>query len=210
MRRLAVGVSAALGLIIYLVMMVKGRRRVLEGHVTSDRMDKTIVVEVQRLRRHPRYERVVRRRKRFMAHDEENTCRVGDLVRIEESRPLSRRKRWRLVAVLARAGERGGPVRPPPKEPPPVKPPPVKPPPVEPPPVEPPPVKPPPVKPPPVEPPPVEPPPVEPPPVKPPPVEPPPVKPPPVEPPPVEPPPVEPPPVKPPAQPTRPYTSQER
>lgn len=87
-------------------MMAKGRRRVLEGRVTSDRMDKTIVVEVQRLRRHPRYERVVRRRKRFMAHDEKNTCRVGDLVRIEESRPLSRHKRWRLVAVLARAGKR--------------------------------------------------------------------------------------------------------
>ena len=77
-------------------------------------MDKTIVVEVQRLRRHPRYERVVRRRKRFMAHDEENTCRVGDLVRIEESRPLSRHKRWRLIAVLARTGERRG--GPPPKE----------------------------------------------------------------------------------------------
>ena len=88
--------------------MVRGRRRVLEGRVTSDRMDKTIMVEVQRLRRHPRYERVVRRRKRFMAHDEENTCRVGDLVRIEESRPLSRRKRWRLIAVLTRAGERRG------------------------------------------------------------------------------------------------------
>ncbi len=88
--------------------MGKGRRRVLEGRVTSDRMDKTIMVEVQRLRRHPRYERVVRRRKRFMAHDEENTCRVGDLVRIEESRPLSRRKRWRLIAVLTRAGERRG------------------------------------------------------------------------------------------------------
>ena len=88
--------------------MGKGRRRVLEGRVTSDRMDKTIMVEVQRLRRHPRYERVVRRRKRFMAHDEENTCCVGDLVRIEESRPLSRRKRWRLIAVLTRAGERRG------------------------------------------------------------------------------------------------------
>ncbi len=92
--------------------MVRGRRRVLEGRVTSDRMDKTIMVEVQRLRRHPRYERVVRRRKRFMAHDEENTCRVGDLVRIEESRPLSRRKRWRLIAVLTRAGERRGAERP--------------------------------------------------------------------------------------------------
>ena len=92
--------------------MARGRRRVLEGRVTSDRMDKTIMVEVQRLRRHPRYERVVRRRKRFMAHDEENTCRVGDLVRIEESRPLSRRKRWRLIAVLTRAGERRGAGRP--------------------------------------------------------------------------------------------------
>jgi small subunit ribosomal protein S17 len=84
-----------------------------EGRVTSDRMDKTIMVEVQTLRRHPRYERVVRRRKRCMAHDEENTCSVGDLVRIEESRPLSRRKRWRLIAVLTRAGERRGAGRPP-------------------------------------------------------------------------------------------------
>ena len=92
--------------------MARGRRRVLEGRVTSDRMDKTIMVEVQRLRRHPRYERVVRRRKRFMVHDEENTCRMGDLVRIEESRPLSRRKRWRLIAVLTRAGERRGAGRP--------------------------------------------------------------------------------------------------
>ena len=92
--------------------MVQGRRRVLEGRVTSDRMDKTIMVEVQRLRRHPRYERVVRRRKRFMAHDEENTCRVGDTVRIEESRPLSRRKRWRLIEVLTRASDRRGTGRP--------------------------------------------------------------------------------------------------
>ncbi len=93
--------------------MVRGRRRVFEGRVTSDRMDKTIMVEVQTLRRHPRYERVVRRRKRFMAHDEGNTCRVGDLVRIEESRPLSRRKRWRLIEVLTQAGQRRGAVKPP-------------------------------------------------------------------------------------------------
>ena len=93
--------------------MARGRRRVRDGRVISDRMDKSIMVEVETLRRHPRYERVVRRRQRFMAHDEENTCHVGDLVRIEESRPLSRRKRWRLIEVIARAGERRGAVLPP-------------------------------------------------------------------------------------------------
>jgi small subunit ribosomal protein S17 len=68
-------------------------------------MDKTIVVAVESLRRHPLYRRVIRVRKKFYAHDPSNACQVGDMVRIEECRPLSRLKRWRLVAVVSRAGE---------------------------------------------------------------------------------------------------------
>jgi small subunit ribosomal protein S17 len=68
-------------------------------------MDKTIVVSVERLARHPLYKRVIRITKKFAAHDEANEARVGDTVLIEESRPLSRTKRWRLAAILARAGE---------------------------------------------------------------------------------------------------------
>jgi small subunit ribosomal protein S17 len=71
-------------------------------------MDKTIVVSVERLARHPLYKRVVRLSSKFKAHDETNSARIGDTVLIEESRPLSRTKRWRLVEILARAGEAGG------------------------------------------------------------------------------------------------------
>lgn len=79
---------------------MKGRRRRLIGRVTSDKMDKTVVVEVERLQRHPLYGKVVKRTKKYMAHDEENACRIGDLVRIVESRPLSRRKRWVVEEIL--------------------------------------------------------------------------------------------------------------
>ena len=78
------------------------KRRTKVGRVVSDKMDKTIVVSVERLRRHPIYKRVVRLSSKFKAHDEENTARVGDTVRIEESRPLSREKRWSVVEVVAR------------------------------------------------------------------------------------------------------------
>ena len=81
---------------------MQGKRRSKTGRVVSDKMDKTIVVSVERLRRHPIYKRVVRLSSKFKAHDEENTARVGDTVRIEESRPLSREKRWRVVEVIAR------------------------------------------------------------------------------------------------------------
>lgn len=81
---------------------MQGKRRTKTGRVVSDKMDKTIVVSVERLRRHPIYKRVVRLSSKFKAHDEENTARVGDTVRIEESRPLSREKRWRVVEVIAR------------------------------------------------------------------------------------------------------------
>ncbi|HEX2193464.1 MAG TPA: 30S ribosomal protein S17 [Candidatus Limnocylindria bacterium] len=80
---------------------MQGKRRTKVGRVVSDKMDKTVVVSVERLRRHPIYKRVVRLSSKFKAHDE-NGARVGDTVRIEESRPLSREKRWRVVEILQR------------------------------------------------------------------------------------------------------------
>jgi small subunit ribosomal protein S17 len=81
----------------------KGRRKVRVGVVVSDKMDKTVVVAVTRSFRHPLYGKTIRRTKKYMAHDEENACRVGDRVEIVETRPLSRRKRWRVRAILERA-----------------------------------------------------------------------------------------------------------
>jgi len=81
---------------------MQGKRRTKVGRVVSDKMDKTVVVSVERLRRHPIYKRVVRLSSTFKAHDEENSARVGDTVRIEESRPLSRSKRWTVVQIVAR------------------------------------------------------------------------------------------------------------
>ena len=81
---------------------MQGKRRSKLGRVVSDKMDKTVVVSGERLRRHPVYKRVVRLSSKFKAHDAENTARVGDTVRIEESRPLSREKRWIVVEVVAR------------------------------------------------------------------------------------------------------------
>jgi small subunit ribosomal protein S17 len=77
-----------------------GQRRTKVGRVVSDKMDKTVVVSVERLQRHPIYKRVIRRSTKFKAHDAENAAQVGDTVRIEESRPLSRDKRWRVVEIL--------------------------------------------------------------------------------------------------------------
>ncbi|RME20139.1 MAG: 30S ribosomal protein S17 [Deltaproteobacteria bacterium] len=71
--------------------------RLLVGRVVSDKMDKTVVVEVQRRVLHPRYRKYVNRRKTYKAHDEDNACKVGDIVVIKESRPLSRTKRWVVV-----------------------------------------------------------------------------------------------------------------
>jgi small subunit ribosomal protein S17 len=88
---------------------VQGRRKTKIGRVVSDRMDKTIVVSVERLARHRLYKRVVRLTTKFKAHDEANEAHVGDTVRIEESRPLSATKRWRLVEVIQRAGDHGLP-----------------------------------------------------------------------------------------------------
>jgi small subunit ribosomal protein S17 len=78
------------------------RRKVRVGAVVSDKMDKTIVVQVKRLVRHPRFERTVRRFKKYKAHDEDNACKVGDVVSIMETRPLSKEKCWRVLEVLKR------------------------------------------------------------------------------------------------------------
>jgi len=86
------------------------RRLTLTGRVVSDRMDKTVVVLVESHYRHRLYGKLLRRRKKYMAHDEANACHTGDLVRLEESRPLSRRKRWRVIDILGRA--QGAPVSP--------------------------------------------------------------------------------------------------
>ena len=72
------------------------------GRVVSNKMDKTIVVVVESLKKHRIYKRTYKQTKRFQAHDEENTCQVGDTVRIEESRPLSKMKRWRLIEIIKR------------------------------------------------------------------------------------------------------------
>jgi len=71
--------------------------------VISDRMDKTVVVRVQTLKEHPRYKKVIRQSSRFKAHDEQNQCKVGDRVRIMETRPLSHDKRWRVVEIVEKA-----------------------------------------------------------------------------------------------------------
>lgn len=73
------------------------------GLVTSNKMDKSITVAVERRLQHPIYGKFVKKTNKFMAHDEKNECQIGDLVRIEESRPLSAKKRWRLVEVLEKA-----------------------------------------------------------------------------------------------------------
>jgi small subunit ribosomal protein S17 len=84
---------------------VQGQRKTKVGRVVSDKMDKTIVVSVERLTRHPLYKRVMKASTKFAAHDELNEAKIGDTVLIEESRPLSATKRWRLVSVVSRAGE---------------------------------------------------------------------------------------------------------
>lgn len=88
---------------------VNGKRKTKVGRVVSDKMDKTIVVSVERLARHRLYKRVIRLTTKFKAHDEANEAHVGDTVLIEESRPLSATKRWRLVEVTARSGDHGLP-----------------------------------------------------------------------------------------------------
>ncbi|HNT74809.1 MAG TPA: 30S ribosomal protein S17 [Anaerolineae bacterium] len=81
---------------------MRERRKHLIGIVTSDKMDKTVVVTVERRYRHPLYQKVVRAAKKYMAHDEENNCQMGDKVRIIECRPYSRHKRWTVEEILER------------------------------------------------------------------------------------------------------------
>jgi len=83
--------------------VVRKLRKTKTGTVVSTKMDKTISVKVERRLMHPLYGKFVKRSKKFFAHDEENTCAMGDLVRIMETRPLSKMKRWRLVEVVERA-----------------------------------------------------------------------------------------------------------
>ncbi len=81
----------------------RNSRKVRIGTVVSDKMDKTVVVEVARQFPHRLYGKIIKRTKKFKAHDEENTCGVGDVVRIMETRPLSKQKRWRVVTILEKA-----------------------------------------------------------------------------------------------------------
>jgi small subunit ribosomal protein S17 len=83
--------------------LVRGYRTVREGLVVSDKMDKTVVVEVEDRVKHPKYGKVIRRTKRYKAHDGENACGVGDRVLLMETRPLSATKRWRVSKILEKA-----------------------------------------------------------------------------------------------------------
>jgi len=82
---------------------MKEQKRVMIGRVLSNRMDKTVVIEVERAKRHQLYEKVVVQRKKYKAHDEDNACEIGDWVRVIESRPMSREKRWVVTEILERA-----------------------------------------------------------------------------------------------------------
>jgi small subunit ribosomal protein S17 len=83
--------------------LVRGYRKVREGLVVSDKMDKTVIVEVEDRVKHPKYGKVIRRTKKYKAHDGENACGVGDRVLLMETRPLSATKRWRVAEILEKA-----------------------------------------------------------------------------------------------------------
>jgi len=82
---------------------MKERRKVRVGRVVSNKMDKTVVVVVETARRHPLYKKTIKRLKRYKAHDERNQCGIGDIVRLVETRPLSKEKRWRVSEILSKA-----------------------------------------------------------------------------------------------------------
>lgn len=84
---------------------VKTGRQVKTGRVVSNKMNKTVVVIVSYLRPHPLYRKIIRKTNKFHAHDEDNACRVGDIVRIEETRPLSKTKHWRVIEIVQRSEE---------------------------------------------------------------------------------------------------------
>jgi small subunit ribosomal protein S17 len=88
---------------------MRGRRKSMVGQVVSNKMDKTVVVVVERSKRHPLYKKVIRIRKKLKAHDADNACKRGDIVRIVESRPLSREKRWVVEEILESAAEKAEP-----------------------------------------------------------------------------------------------------
>ncbi len=81
----------------------RGYRKIREGYVVSDKMDKTVVVEVEDRVKHPKYAKVIRRTRKYQAHDGDNACGVGDRVRLMETRPMSATKRWRVTEILEKA-----------------------------------------------------------------------------------------------------------
>lgn len=83
----------------------RGKRKARVGVVLSDAMDKTVVVQIETRGRHPLYSKSVRREKKLYAHDEDNSCKAGDLVRVVETRPMSKLKRWRIAEVVQKARE---------------------------------------------------------------------------------------------------------
>lgn len=83
----------------------KSSRKYRIGYVTSDKMDKTVVVSIVELIRHPLYSKAVKRTKKYKAHDEQNACKIGDKVRIGETRPLSKEKRWEVIQILEKAAQ---------------------------------------------------------------------------------------------------------
>lgn len=83
--------------------VTRARRKTRIGVVVSDKMDKTVVVAVTRQFPHPLYKKIIKRTKRYKAHDEENSCGVGDVVRIAETRPVSKDKRWRIQSIIEKA-----------------------------------------------------------------------------------------------------------
>jgi small subunit ribosomal protein S17 len=84
-------------------MKTRGTKRQVVGSIISNKMEKTVVVQVERLVRHPLYKKYIRRRNKFLAHDKENECQIGDRVMITESRPLSKTKRWRVSRIIEKA-----------------------------------------------------------------------------------------------------------
>ena len=84
-------------------MAERAMRKTRVGVVVSDKMDKSIVVRVQRQVAHPKYDRIIRRSSKFVAHDDKDVCKIGDIVRITETRPLSKTKRWRVTEIITKA-----------------------------------------------------------------------------------------------------------
>ncbi len=84
-------------------MKTRGTKRQVSGIIISNKMDKTVVVQVERMVMHPLYKKFIRRRNKFIAHDKDNSCALGDIVEITEARPLSKTKRWRVSRILQKA-----------------------------------------------------------------------------------------------------------